>query len=86
MQFNASFGIEKNHEYGSGAQGAAGEKNMRDWFLVLYQILLGQDQGPRRKSLESLGVTPISSTIQAVGSITFLCREFWLGFFIAVYG
>jgi lysyl-tRNA synthetase class 1 len=23
------------------------EKNMRDWFLALYQILLGQDQGPR---------------------------------------
>jgi len=39
------FGIGKNHGY---------EKNMRDWFLKLYQILLGQDQGPRLGSFISL--------------------------------
>lgn len=35
---NLVFAVGKNHGY---------EKNMRDWFLALYQILLGQDQGPR---------------------------------------
>jgi lysyl-tRNA synthetase class 1 len=30
------------------------EKNMRDWFLALYQILLGQDQGPRIGSFIAL--------------------------------
>jgi len=27
---------------------------MRDWFLALYQILLGQDQGPRMGSFIAL--------------------------------
>ena len=38
---NIVFSVGKNHGY---------EKNMRDWFLALYQILLGQDQGPRMGS------------------------------------
>ena len=39
------FTIGKKHGY---------EKNMRDWFLSLYQILLGQDQGPRIGSFIAL--------------------------------
>ena len=39
------FEIGKNNGY---------EKNMRDWFLALYQILLGQDQGPRMGSFIAL--------------------------------
>ena len=42
---NLVFQIGKNHGY---------EKNMREWFLVLYQILLGQDQGPRMGSFIAL--------------------------------
>ena len=42
---NLVFAIGKNHGY---------EKNMRDWFLALYQILLGQDQGPRMGSFIAL--------------------------------
>ncbi len=42
---NIVFEIGKNHGY---------EKNMRDWFLALYQILLGQDQGPRMGSFIAL--------------------------------
>lgn len=42
---NQVFQIGKNHGY---------EKNMRDWFLALYQILLGQDQGPRMGSFIAL--------------------------------
>ncbi len=42
---NLVFLIGKNHGY---------EKNMRDWFLALYQILLGQDQGPRMGSFIAL--------------------------------
>ncbi len=42
---NLVFTIGKNHGY---------EKNMRDWFLALYQILLGQDQGPRMGSFIAL--------------------------------
>jgi lysyl-tRNA synthetase class 1 len=42
---NLVFQIGKNHGY---------EKNMRDWFLALYQILLGQDQGPRMGSFIAL--------------------------------
>jgi len=51
---NLVFQVGKNHEYGSGAQGVAGELTMRDWFLALYQILLGQDQGPRMGSFIAL--------------------------------
>jgi lysyl-tRNA synthetase class 1 len=51
---NIVFSVGKNHAYNSGAQGVAGEKNMRDWFLALYQILLGQDQGPRMGSFIAL--------------------------------
>lgn len=39
------FEVGRNHGY---------EKNMRDWFLALYQILLGQDQGPRMGSFIAL--------------------------------
>jgi lysyl-tRNA synthetase class 1 len=39
------FEIGKNHGY---------EKNMRDWFGALYQVLLGQDQGPRMGSFIAL--------------------------------
>jgi lysyl-tRNA synthetase class 1 len=42
---NLVFQIGKNHGY---------EKNMRDWFLAQYQILLGQDQGPRMGSFIAL--------------------------------
>ncbi len=42
---NLVFQIGKNNGY---------EKNMRDWFLALYQILLGQDQGPRMGSFIAL--------------------------------
>ncbi len=42
---NLVFQIGKNHGY---------EKNMRDWFLALYQVLLGQDQGPRMGSFIAL--------------------------------
>jgi len=42
---NLVFQIGKNHGY---------EKIMREWFLALYQILLGQDQGPRMGSFIAL--------------------------------
>lgn len=42
---NLVFQIGKNHGY---------EKNMREWFLAMYQILLGQDQGPRMGSFIAL--------------------------------
>jgi lysyl-tRNA synthetase class 1 len=39
------FEVGRNHGY---------ENKMRDWFLALYQILLGQDQGPRMGSFIAL--------------------------------
>ena len=42
---NLVFQVGKNHGY---------ELKMRDWFLALYQILLGQDQGPRMGSFIAL--------------------------------
>lgn len=42
---NLVFEVGRNHGY---------EKNMRDWFLALYQILLGQEQGPRMGSFIAL--------------------------------
>lgn len=42
---NLVFQVGKNHGY---------ESKMRDWFLALYQILLGQDQGPRMGSFIAL--------------------------------
>jgi len=42
---NLVFQVGRNHGY---------EKNMRDWFLALYQILLGSDQGPRMGSFIAL--------------------------------
>jgi len=42
---NIVFAVGKNHGY---------EKNMRDWFSALYQVLLGQDQGPRMGSFIAL--------------------------------
>ena len=42
---NLVFEIGKNHGY---------EKNMRDWFSALYQILLGQNEGPRMGSFIAL--------------------------------
>jgi len=38
---NLVFEVGRNNGY---------EKNMRDWFLLLYQVLLGQEQGPRMGS------------------------------------
>jgi lysyl-tRNA synthetase class 1 len=42
---NLVFQIGKNHGY---------EKNMRDWFGALYEVLLGSDQGPRMGSFIAL--------------------------------
>ena len=42
---NLVFQVGKNHGYA---------EKMRDWFLALYQILLGQDQGPRMGSFIAL--------------------------------
>ncbi len=42
---NLVFAVGKAHGY---------ESKMRDWFLALYQILLGQDQGPRMGSFIAL--------------------------------
>lgn len=42
---NLVFAVGKNHGY---------EQKMRDWFMALYQILLGQDQGPRVGSFIAL--------------------------------
>jgi lysyl-tRNA synthetase class 1 len=42
---NLVFQVGKNHGF---------EKKMRDWFLALYQILLGSDQGPRMGSFIAL--------------------------------
>lgn len=42
---NLIFKIGKDHGY---------ENKMRDWFLVLYQVLLGQNQGPRIGSFIAL--------------------------------
>jgi lysyl-tRNA synthetase class 1 len=40
------------------------EKKMRDWFLCLYQVLLGQDQGPRMGSFIALfGIENFSKLI-----------------------
>ncbi|OFW80683.1 MAG: lysine--tRNA ligase [Alphaproteobacteria bacterium RIFCSPLOWO2_01_FULL_40_26] len=39
------FEVGRNHGY---------EQKMREWFLALYQILLGQDQGPRMGSFIAL--------------------------------
>jgi lysyl-tRNA synthetase class 1 len=33
---------------------AQGYENLRDWFQTLYQVLLGQDQGPRMGSFIAL--------------------------------
>lgn len=63
---NLVFEVGKNHGYNSSAQGAAGEKTMRDWFLALYQILLGQDQGPRMGSFIALfGVENFAKMIES---------------------
>ena len=48
LQLDVRF-LEDDH-----LQGVAGELTMRDWFLALYQILLGQDQGPRMGSFIAL--------------------------------
>lgn len=51
------FDIGKNHGY---------EKIMRDWFSALYQILLGQDQGPRMGSFIALyGVDSFVSMVDS---------------------
>ncbi|MBU6339495.1 MAG: lysine--tRNA ligase [Rickettsiales bacterium] len=55
---NMVFQVGKNHGY---------EKNMRDWFLALYQILLGQDQGPRMGSFIALfGIEAFVKMLDAV--------------------
>jgi len=41
---NAVFAVGKNHAY----------ENLRDWFKALYEILLGQEQGPRMGSFIAL--------------------------------
>ena len=38
------FAVGKNHNF----------ENLRDWFMALYQILLGQEQGPRFGSFVAL--------------------------------
>ena len=38
------YSVGKEHEF----------ENLRDWFQALYQILLGQDQGPRFGSFAAL--------------------------------
>ena len=43
----------------------ANYENLREWFLVLYQILLGQDQGPRLGSFTKLyGIDKTCSLIE----------------------
>jgi lysyl-tRNA synthetase class 1 len=42
---NLVFQVGRNHGF---------ETKMRDWFLALYQILLGQEQGPRVGSFIAL--------------------------------
>lgn len=45
----------QNHVYEIGK--AHGFENLRDWFKALYQVLFGQDQGPRMGSfIELYGV------------------------------
>ena len=38
------FAVGKEHEF----------ENLREWFQALYQVLLGQDQGPRFGSFAAL--------------------------------
>lgn len=52
------FEIGKNHGY---------EKNMRDWFSALYQILLGQNEGPRMGSF--IALYGIDSFVTMIGKI-----------------
>ena len=52
------FEIGKKHGY---------EKNMRDWFSALYQILLGQEQGPRMGSFIALyGIDNVEKMIKKI--------------------
>ena len=41
---NEVYAIGKSHEF----------ENLRDWFRALYEILLGQEQGPRMGSFAAL--------------------------------
>ena len=44
---------------------AAGYENLREWFQALYQVLLGQDQGPRFGSFIALyGVAETRALLQ----------------------
>ncbi len=54
---NLVFAIGKKHGY---------ENNMRDWFSALYQILLGQNDGPKMGSfIELFGVNNFTQLVQA---------------------
>ncbi|MEM7302523.1 MAG: lysine--tRNA ligase [Pseudomonadota bacterium] len=68
--------LEKLGEFDDGADGSAiqdavyaigkehGFESLRDWFKALYQVLLGQDQGPRFGSFVALyGVTETQTLI-----------------------
>jgi lysyl-tRNA synthetase class 1 len=48
------FTVGKNHHY----------ENLKDWFGCLYEVLLGQSQGPRMGSFIALYTT--SKTIQMI--------------------
>ena len=49
------FSIGKEHEF----------DNLREWFQALYQVLLGQDQGPRFGSFAVLyGIEPTRKLIK----------------------
>ncbi|MBL4874952.1 MAG: lysine--tRNA ligase, partial [Cohaesibacteraceae bacterium] len=51
------FSVGKDHEF----------ENLRDWFKALYQVLLGQDQGPRFGSFVALYGIEETRTLIAKG-------------------
>ncbi|MBL8677127.1 MAG: lysine--tRNA ligase, partial [Alphaproteobacteria bacterium] len=51
------FEVGKRHNYA----------NLRDWFKALYQILLGQDEGPRMGSF--IALYGIQETIQLIEDV-----------------
>ena len=52
----AVYEVGKNHEY---------FKSLKDWFKALYQILLGQDTGPRMGSFIALyGIKEILNILE----------------------
>ena len=53
----------QNLVYEVGKTNAAAYPNLRDWFGALYQVLLGQDQGPRMGSFIALYGVPEMGTL-----------------------